>query len=401
MGRIIYQVKENDCGICALKNLMFLIYKTSKVFNLYYKNNCHNFYQIIDCAADYGVYLKGYEIDDKMLLNIKKPFIAAIYFNDKEHFVVCEKISGRKITVIDSLIGKRKMNIDEFKKIFRYRILEVANVVKKKIRRIHLFSRKEVINIIAISFIELALSFLTLLFIDKRNIVLLIASGAFLIGIYIVKKLLSIRILENIDKRFILPYFLKEKDRVELHNLIEIKINCFKSVMNFCTHLQVIIIIFYFMLTINILYGFSLLIDLGVVTISYLCFKPKKNAAFRKVLIAENFVSSNNEDIFFSNYKKAQKTGKKYMLLDSLSKYLPLVISLGLNFLNIRLISSFDSFDLLMFIIYNCSVILMLNQLLSDEESIKDSFIEIGRLNVCSRLPLIDKYSLLGYNLNT
>ncbi len=119
-----------------------------------------NFYDIQKAAKEIGLLSKGYKIDSlNKIIDIEIPFISQIVIDNYYHFVVVYKIKNNKITIMDPAKGMRKINFEEFEKIWTGYILilepykklpfyDENNYVLNVIRQIIIDNKNIIINLI-------------------------------------------------------------------------------------------------------------------------------------------------------------------------------------------------------------------------------------------------------------
>jgi len=105
-----YQNTDKDCGRASSRTLLRLLYKSRKYEAAYFeKEKMNNFLSIQNGLKKYGVDIKGYEVDQKGLDEIKRPFICQLKREESYHFVVASG-NKRKLKIYDSSCGIYKIN---------------------------------------------------------------------------------------------------------------------------------------------------------------------------------------------------------------------------------------------------------------------------------------------------
>lgn len=401
-AKMIYQNSFDDCGLTALKNLLAILFHDKKIYSQYFSNKCSDFLKMIECARDYNVELKGYEVDLEGLKKCKFPCIAATLLDGKEHFVVIKKIKRTSVCLIDSFLGERKISLDEFNKIFRGKILEVLEYKKPSLKRLHLFRFSELLIFFSLSLFELSGLFTVLIFLNRHNLLQIILFMALTFIIFLIKRIYSLKLMEAVDKRFLLPYYYQNKNKERFDKLVSLKAKKFKSISNFIFHLQSLIIITYLLSSQNIYYCFSILMDIGISLALYALINPLREKWFRQTLLSDQRINDEcyDEEEFYSFYKMSRKNGNKYMLYDSIMQYLPYVLVFVFSLAYGALLKKFTTNDILLFLVYNSFIVFTIIQLLCLEKDYDFYGVDIGRINIESKLPLIDNLSLLGYTKN-
>lgn len=148
---VVRQEDEADCGACCLLSVIkyyngFVPLEYVKVDTLSTKDGT-TFYNLKVAAEKYGFEVNGKR--EFSLENIKFPAIAQIKVNNFYHFVVLVKIEKDIILLMDPSLGKNKLKISEFKKIFTGYVLElfpISNIINIKIQSLFF---KSLMNIIS------------------------------------------------------------------------------------------------------------------------------------------------------------------------------------------------------------------------------------------------------------
>jgi len=171
---IVKQVDESDCGACSL--LSIIRYFKGNVplevlkIDTNTSSNGTNSLELINASAKYGFEGKGIKTDS--INNIKFPAIAHLLLeNGIFHFVVLYELKDDYLIIMDPSVGKRKINIDDFYKIWTGNILifePITEITYLKsnptlINLIKLFLKQNKNNIIKLYLIEILLIFIILI----------------------------------------------------------------------------------------------------------------------------------------------------------------------------------------------------------------------------------------------
>ena len=114
-----YQNTDKDCGRASSRTLLRLLYKSRKYEAAYFeKEKMNNFLSIQNGLKKYGVDIKGYEVDQKGLDEIKRPFICQLKREESYHFVVASG-NKRKLKIYDSSCGIYKINKKKSTKVYK------------------------------------------------------------------------------------------------------------------------------------------------------------------------------------------------------------------------------------------------------------------------------------------
>ena len=113
------QLYNNDCGGCAINNLLSL-YKIKKQCLISPEKNGISCYQIKKCLLRYFKKVDIVSFDINQLKKTKKftPFIALLKRNDSSHYVVVYKKNKKYLFILDSICNiSYKIKYKDFKKI--------------------------------------------------------------------------------------------------------------------------------------------------------------------------------------------------------------------------------------------------------------------------------------------
>lgn len=121
--RLQLQHDEKDCASACMKMILSFYGKSTSINNLRISAGTDNSgtsgYGIIESARKNGLSCKGFSAPDKNILStIPCPAIFHINRNQREHYVVVNKITSKKVCVYDPSEGINKINIEDFLKIW-------------------------------------------------------------------------------------------------------------------------------------------------------------------------------------------------------------------------------------------------------------------------------------------
>ena len=171
---IVKQVDESDCGACSL--LSIIRYYGGNIpleilkIDTNTGSNGTNALELINASIKYGFEGKGLKLNN--LNNIKLPVIAHLLLeNEIYHFVVIYEFKNNELLIMDPAIGKRKLKINDFNKIWTGNILvfePITEITYLKsnptlINLIKLFFKQNKNNIIKLYLIEIFLIFLIII----------------------------------------------------------------------------------------------------------------------------------------------------------------------------------------------------------------------------------------------
>ena len=117
----IIQEEISDCGICCLKCIINYYGGNISLESLRFKTNTDetgtNAYELINASEKLGFNALGKKVDK---LDIKDlPAIVHLKLdNNFYHFVVVYKIKNNQVYMMDPSVGKRKITLNDFYKIF-------------------------------------------------------------------------------------------------------------------------------------------------------------------------------------------------------------------------------------------------------------------------------------------
>ena len=145
----VIQEENSDCGISCLASIVkyyggYIPLEVLRI-NTNTDNNGTSAYNIINYANKIGFYAYGEKIDN--INNLKLPVIAHLKLeNGYYHFVVIYKIEKKYFLIMDPSVGFKKMNKNDFQKIFTNIIINFNNISVLPIYNDNKFIRNEFIK---------------------------------------------------------------------------------------------------------------------------------------------------------------------------------------------------------------------------------------------------------------
>lgn len=147
--KIIYQEKENECGLCVVAMLAnelkdISISRSDLVTKVDLSNSGISIASLENLAGDYGIELESYECEYQEFLNLDKSkyYVVLVRRLSGFHYVIAE-LKTDKIKVYDSSKGKYFSSINDFQKEFANIVFTVKAIDSKieinKIKKISFF----------------------------------------------------------------------------------------------------------------------------------------------------------------------------------------------------------------------------------------------------------------------
>lgn len=147
--KIIYQEKENECGLCVVAMLAnelkdISISRSDLVTKVDLSNSGISIASLENLAGDYGIELESYECEYQEFLNLDKSkyYVVLLRRLSGFHYVIAE-LKTDKIKVYDSSKGKYFSSINDFQKEFANIVFTVKVIDSKieinKIKKISFF----------------------------------------------------------------------------------------------------------------------------------------------------------------------------------------------------------------------------------------------------------------------
>lgn len=327
------QLYSNDCGVCAIKNLMNL-YGKRKIVNATLSTQGMSMDKIIDELKEefFDVTAVSFEINELKKVKMFKPYITLITNQRASHYVVIYKKNKRYVYILDSLSSKSyRLTYEEFSKLDAKKSIVVENLKEMT------YKYKNFQNIVVIPFLSIIetifiLSTTVLLqqIIDNgfKDAILYIIVQFVLLLLATYKTKLFLKTFKELDKSIVLNvtrgvYNLKSKF-VYQYDLNEIYYRTFDAysyksmILNFIfdiiNDLVLAILTILLMLKYSyILTLFILLLSLIIVFISIHIFKHSKVLVERKRVSEYNFINTyrdslkNHKQIYENNDKEYEK----------------------------------------------------------------------------------------------
>lgn len=147
--KIIYQEKENECGLCVVAMLAnelkdISISRSDLLTKVDLSNSGISIASLENLAGDYGIELESYECEYQEFLNLNKSkyYVVLVRRLSGFHYVIAE-LKTDKIKVYDSSKGKYFSSINDFQKEFANIVFTVKVIDSKieinKIKKISFF----------------------------------------------------------------------------------------------------------------------------------------------------------------------------------------------------------------------------------------------------------------------
>lgn len=312
------QLYSNDCGICAIKNLLNL-YKIKRAITAIVSEKGISMNQIIEELKNDFFDVKAVSFEIETIKKVKKftPFIALLKNDKSSHYVVIYKKTNRHLYVLDSLTNKSyKITYGDFKKIDSKKYI-VAENVKKATYKVVSFQNICLIPLMSIIETILILSTTILLqqIIDNgyKDAILYVIVQVVLLLITTYKTRLFLKTFKTIDNEVIINttkgiYNLK-KDYINNYDLDEIYYRTldaysYKSmILNFIFDVinDVILTLF----TIVLMFKYSIVLTLLILLLSSIAILFSINIFKKsKVLVEKRRVSEYN---FINTYRDSLK----------------------------------------------------------------------------------------------
>lgn len=165
------QVQQLDCGLFVLQMMHKYYYDNwisipTLKSNANFDNNGLNTLELNNLSQKFGMNLEIFEGEFELLLNleINNPIISIIKNENFFHYVVIEKIKNEHIIFYDPIYGKRRIKLNEFKKIYSNIIIvchKTTYKASKDNRKIVLFKNLFIKETILISLISISIVILT------------------------------------------------------------------------------------------------------------------------------------------------------------------------------------------------------------------------------------------------
>ncbi len=137
MQKHIQQLYHDDCGYASLK--MLLCYYFHHEDYLYLSNpkdkGSYSFLELVNEGKKWGIYLKGYQIDDYTKLTF--PCLALIKQNEMNHIIMVLNIKKNKVYIKDPSSKKKKMSLTTFLNSFSGYALIIDKVEKTNTYKEH------------------------------------------------------------------------------------------------------------------------------------------------------------------------------------------------------------------------------------------------------------------------
>lgn len=327
------QLYSNDCGICAIKNLLHL-YGKKKIINVDLSPQGISMQQIIEELKEefFDVKAVSFEINELKKVKKFKPYITLLTNEKASHYVVIYKKNNRHVFILDSLSNKSyKLTYEEFSKIDSKKSIIVENL-KEMTYKFKSFQNLVIIPFLSIIETILILSTTVLLqqIIDNgfKDAVLYIMVQIILLFLASYKARFFLKTFKELDQSVVFNvtkgiYNLKSK-YVYQYDLDEIYYRTFDAysyksmILNFIFDIinDLILAISTIILMLKYSYVltlFILLLSLIVIFISTHIFKQSKRLVEKKRVSEYNFINTyrdslkNHKQIYEENDREYEK----------------------------------------------------------------------------------------------
>lgn len=152
--KIVYQEKENECGICVVAMLAnelrdLSISRSDLVTKADLSNSGISIASLENLARDYGIELESYECSYQEFLNLDKSkyYVVLVKRFTGFHYLIAE-LKTDKIKIYDSSKGKYFSSIKDFEKEFANIVFTVkANDLKVEVNKIKKISFFEIVDL--------------------------------------------------------------------------------------------------------------------------------------------------------------------------------------------------------------------------------------------------------------
>lgn len=161
------QCFSNECGLCSIKNLLYIFKIKFKDFKLNYDEKGTNILNMIKVLKNYFYNVDAVSFDINQLRKVKKfsPFIALLKKDNVGHYVVIYKKNQKYLFIIDSLAKKTfKVKYEDFSEIFSNKAIIVS---EEKEIKVNLKNNKRLVIVPILSLLENLLLLSTTIFLQK------------------------------------------------------------------------------------------------------------------------------------------------------------------------------------------------------------------------------------------
>ena len=365
MLRYKQQVDKLDCGILAIQIIYNFFYNkeislTTLKLQANYNENGINLLELSNLGQKIGLKLEPLKgnFDSFKKLRIINPIIAVIKIDLFLHYVIVEKITNKNnVIFFDPTIGKRKISLEEFEKIFSNIIIvcsKESNYSKSsnQLNKIKLFNfdyKKEHILINVLTFFIISFSFFgsfylkiildkilfSNLFVDLIIITFLFTVISFIKILLSIFQELIVKKMEISYNKELINNYIDKLERVELIKVLHIdesvhlqnleiifKISQFKSryILNLFTDLFSLVLSIIFLILLNLqIFLIALFLSCFSLVISFLFQNKFRNIENEKkqktVLVYKNYLNIVND---LEQFKLHSSNHLKNKFLDSI-----------------------------------------------------------------------------------
>lgn len=216
----IPQVQKDDCGFACLKMVLANINRDKNYLFMSQKeeHGAYSYSDLMKLAKKEGANLEALKVTEKSELNncTSFPFIASVALkNGAKHAVVVTKIRWKRVYLLDPSRGKHSLPINKFIEIWDgtglyVQSFEFKKATKPKVEPLSVSSK---IGLSIIQIIAMGLAVSGVYFIkDDTKVYIPALFLSLAIIAELILKLVSYRIMKNLDKKYFSNDYLPEKN---------------------------------------------------------------------------------------------------------------------------------------------------------------------------------------------
>lgn len=216
----IPQIQKDDCGFACLKMVLANINKDKNYLFMSQKeeHGAYSYSDLIKIAKKEGANLEALKVTEKSELNncTSFPFIASVTLkNGAKHAVVVTKIRWKRVYLLDPSRGKYSLPINKFIEIWDgtglyVQSFEIKKAMKPKVEPLSVSSK---IGLSIIQIVAMGLAVAGVYFIkDDTKVYIPALFLSLAIIAELILKLVSYRIMKNLDKKYFSNDYLPEKN---------------------------------------------------------------------------------------------------------------------------------------------------------------------------------------------
>ncbi|MCI5745315.1 MAG: cysteine peptidase family C39 domain-containing protein [Erysipelotrichaceae bacterium] len=335
------QIYSNECGLCAIKNLLRLYGKKDEKCALSYHTNGTSIYSMKETLQKYFYKVEAVYFDINQIKKVKKflPFIALIKHTNSTHYILVYRRGKKHLYIIDSLKRKSyRITYEKFNEISlkKYIVVEDFKEAKMNIKK-----NKAVFIMPLISLIESVLLLSTTVLIQQiidnglKDGLLYIIVQIFIFLILLFKVKTFLKMFKNLDEDLVSKsldniYHLK-KEYIDRHIIDEVYYRVYDAytykemILSFIFNVISNIMLAITTISLMIVYSLSLTlivlpICLIVIVISFFVFKKTQMIVEQRRISEYSFFNhyvnsfKNIEEIYVKNDEAYHQISKKHLL---------------------------------------------------------------------------------------